>query len=263
MKIPSLFFMLVFSSVMIHAQTQEQKAHYFRAWQGFSKNTPEQMVEVLPSFMTATVDLYEKHNVLSNYIVIIPPRNSPDYIPHELALVAINEEADYRRIRETSEGKAYSDAHWDVFNRSNSRSAAMLLFSDLKSENTLKSNTAYNLINQPTDWSTGVNHVFVATRKSGVTPDAYLNRLKIRLGILYSGAEKFGLKGCIVIANENYEIIYTNWQSQKVYDKTILRSQWKKLQSSAEKDVQTLMSQLTKPYVKNQPVFFDQSYHGR
>src|SRR5688572_13444607 len=89
-------------------------ANYYRVWQGFQKSemTNAEFLNVLSSFMKATVDLY-KSKALNNYIVIIPPAVKPSFVPDELALVALSSKEDYDLIRSTPEGQAYSARHWD------------------------------------------------------------------------------------------------------------------------------------------------------
>lgn len=271
MKISPLFWTLLFlfGSLCVQAQAagsvpqQFKKANYFRVWQGFSKNTPEQMLSVLPAFMTATVDLYVKNKALSNYIVIIPPKESPHYIPHELALVALSSESDYRRIRETAEGKAYSDAHWDVFNRENSKSAPLKKIADLKSEEALISNTAYEILPTPINWAQGVNHIEIRTRREALAPDVYLKNLKSRLQRIQEFGSYVGVQGCIVIANENYEVIYTNWKSQKDFKAAPRKKSWDDLLTVTQADSELLMAQQTKKYKSKSPVDFGQAYHAR
>ncbi|AGH96385.1 hypothetical protein [Pseudobdellovibrio exovorus] len=270
MKISPLFWTLfvLFGSVCAQAQgtgnTQKYfKANYFRVWQGFSKDTPEQMLSALPVFMTGTVDLYVKNKALSNYIVIIPPKESPSYIPHELALVALSSESDYRRIRETAEGKSYSDAHWDVFNRANSKSAPFVKLADLKAEETLISNTAYEVLPTPINWAQGVNYVEIRTRRASLASDVYLKNLKSRLQRIQEFGAYVGIQGCIVLVNENYEVIYTNWKSQKDFKSAPRKKAWDDLLTVTQAESDLLMSQQTKKYRPKSPVDFEQAYHTR
>jgi hypothetical protein len=114
--------MTVLASTLAHA---EVPAGYFRVWEGFQRAdlSKGEFQAAIPSFMQDTVELYGGERALSNYIVVLPPKKKPSFIPDELALVALTSEADYRRIRETAKGKAYGARHWDVFDRDTSRSA--------------------------------------------------------------------------------------------------------------------------------------------
>ena len=98
-------------------------AAYYRVWQGFKKTdlTTDQFKSNLNQLMEDTVSLYHG-KVLNQYLVAIPPKNKPSYIPNEFALVALHNEKDYREIRKTPEGIAYSDLHWEVFDKKTSGS---------------------------------------------------------------------------------------------------------------------------------------------
>ena len=125
----SLLLLLVLLSCT-HMQAQE--AQYFRVWQGFQKTTlsKSDFLLTLPTFMKATVDLYHQQNhALINYIVVIPPKNKPAFIPDELALVALTSKNDYQYIRQTVEGQKYSESHWTLFNKENSKSSEPIISS--------------------------------------------------------------------------------------------------------------------------------------
>lgn len=201
---------LTLASTLV-ACVHAHEATYYRAWQGFAKEGPAPMLSSLPSFMSATIDLYAKNQALSNYFVIIPPANSPAFLPHELALVSLTTEADYRRIRATAEGEAYSAAHWDIFDRATSASAPMQNFGEAP----LVSNTAYNVLGKPVDWSKGVSFAFVGLRKNKLSPSEFLNRLKKHVSEVAAYMEPMGLRGYIIIANDNYEVAYMNWESEE------------------------------------------------
>ena len=249
------------TAVLLSACVHAREGSYYRAWQGFSKTTSQEMLQVLPSFMTQTIDLYAKNQALSNYLVIVPPANSPAFIPHELALVALTEEADYRRIRQTEEGQAYSAAHWDVFNRENSMSAPMLNFDDVI-EAALASNTAYNVFGKPIDWSKGVNYIFIGLRKDTFTPTQFLQRLKQHVAQAKSVMGPKGMRGYIVIANENYEIAYMNWESSEARELAAQTAEAQEVFADARDLMTVLMSQPTKAYQNGDTVTYGEAYHA-
>jgi hypothetical protein len=129
-----VLFLSVFSLLFISSQAFAKDANYYRVWQGFKRSdvTYNDYMKILPSFMEATVDIY-KNRALNQYLVAIPPKNKPDFVPDEFALVALHNEDIYRQIRKTKEGKAYGAAHWDVFQKGSSSSSKMVTdFNTLK-----------------------------------------------------------------------------------------------------------------------------------
>lgn len=253
--------MTLMAAVLLNACVHAREGSYYRAWQGFSKTTPQEMVRVLPAFMTATVDLYAKNQALSNYIVIVPPATAPAYIPHELALVALTAESDYRRIRATEEGAAYSAAHWDVFSKETSVSAPMKNFADEPAP-ALVSGTAYNVLAEPLDWSKGVNYVFIGLRKEGVKPADFLKRLKGHVQLTQQALGGKGLRGYIMIADGNYEIAYMNWESAAAHDQAAATAEAQAAFADAQSLMNSLMYQPTKKYQPGDQVTFGSAYHA-
>lgn len=254
-------FLVLVIAILTNACVHAREGSYYRAWQGFSKTTSQEMMPALPSFMTQTIDLYSKNQALSNYLVILPPANSPAYIPHELALVALTEEADYRRIRQTEEGQAYSAAHWDVFDRGTSSSATMLNFRDV-TDAALTSNTAYNVFGNPIDWSKGVNFIFIGIRKDKFTTGQFLRRLKAHVSQASSVMGPKGMRGYIVIANDNYEIAYMNWESAEAREQASKTAEAQAVFADARDLMNVLMSQPTKAYQPGSPVTYGEAYHA-
>ena len=203
---------MIFLGVTVNAQTID-KAAYFRVWQGFQKPelTSEQFLNELPSFMKNTVDLYQER-ALNNYIVVIPPTNRPAFIPDELALVTLHSKEIYEAIRATPEGQKYSARHWDVFNKSNSKSAAFIDYSKVNPEELIH-NTAYDVIGNQINWARGFNAVFIGIKKSELSSAQFLHKLQSHIELAKSTMQPKGLLGYIIIANDNYEIAYLNWES--------------------------------------------------
>lgn len=215
--IKGIFIMLLVTGTA-EGQNKVDQAAYFRVWQGFQKTelTPDQFLNELPTFMKDTVDLYQQR-ALNNYIVIIPPAHKPSFIPDELALVALNSKATYELIRNTPEGQKYSARHWDVFNKNNSKSATLINYT-LDNPVNLIHNTAYDMIGNQINWAQGYNTVFIGIKKSELTSASFLQRLQNHVELAKSVMTPKGLLGYIVIANENYEVAYLNWESKQAHE---------------------------------------------
>ena len=246
--------------VGVFAQAKEN-ATYFRAWQGFKKAelTNSQFADGLPSFMRDTVDIY-KGRALNNYIVIIPPENKPDYIPDELALVALTSKQGYQDIRATAEGQRYADRHWDIFDKSVSKSADPMVDYAKEKPSVLIHNQSYDIIGKPIDWAHGYNAVFIGTRKADLSTENFLAHLKTHVDLAKSVMMPKGLRGYIVIANENYEIAYLNWSSKAAHDQAVQSIGGKQVFGDAGSFMDVLMYQEAVPFEAGQEVSPNHAY---
>ncbi len=83
----------------------------------------------------------------------------------------------------------------------------------------LESQKAYDLIAQPNDWSRGPTTFFVGLRKAAVTPADFLRHLSEHVRAVANAFKSGGLRGYIVISDENYEVAYMNWESEEAMNK--------------------------------------------
>lgn len=235
-------------------------ASYFRVWQGFSKSNlnSDQFLNEIPSFMKATVDIYQE-KALNNYIVVIPPANKPSYIPDELALVALSSKESYEAIRSTPEGRAYADRHWDVFNKENSKSAVLINYRTQK-PSSLVHNTAYDMIGNQINWASGYNAVFIGTKKLNLSSSAFLQHLQKHIELAQAVMEPKGLRGYILIANDQYEIAYLNWSSKEAHDQAVKSSDGAAVFADARDFMDVLMYQEAKAFSAGQSVFSGEAY---
>lgn len=221
----------------------QEIATYYRPWQGFGRSdlSSTQFLHQLSSLMNSTVQLYGGR-ALSNYIVIVPPKDSPAFLPSEFALVALTSEQDYRQIRSTPEGKSYSEQHWDVFDKSQSKSATLVVYDESRVKK-LEHNVSYDMFGQPLNWSLGHNAVFVGTRKPEVSEQDFMARLQNHIELARNVMGPKGLRGYIVIANENYEVAYLNWISKQAHDQAVASDAGKLVFGDAEGFMNPLMYQ--------------------
>lgn len=237
------FFKAIISWIFIFTSLANAKpaATYYRAWQGFSKPgmSRVEFTEKLTPFMQKTFDVY-RNGELNRYIVVVPPANKPSFIPDELALVALTSETAYKATRSTADGKAYADAHWELFDKSTSKSAPMVnYFKDRPKQ--LQNNTSYDMIATPLDWTTGHTVVFIGVRKNELSINEYLNKLQNHIENVSVKFKNQGLNGYIVIANENYEIAYINWESKAQMEKIFASPEGKAIGDEAGEIMNVLM----------------------
>jgi len=263
MKNKTKLFTLTLASVLAGAlpASAAYEANYFRAWQGFKKSSlsDETFMRELPDFMKKTVDLYQ-NRALNNYIVAIPPLEKPAYIPDEIALVALSSEEDYQSIRNTPEGKKYSARHWDIFDKNTSHSAKHLIDYNQERPDKLDSNWAYDMIGQPIDWSDGVNYVFIGVKKPNGSKGSFLERLKSHIEIARETMEPKGLRGYIVIANENYEIAFLNWESQISHDNAGVSKKGKVVFDDANEFMDVLMYESAAGFTAGKSITYGKAY---
>lgn len=197
-----------------------ERASYYRVWQGFKRAdlSGEAFASSLPSFMQSTVQLYGR-SALNQYVVVIPPAEKPVVVPDEFALIALSDEAAYQNIRGTSEGRAYGESHWKIFERSNSKSAFMVV----GLPDALKSGIAYDLTDGALDWSKGVTYFYLGTRKESISPSQFLTRLRAHVAMTSRVLTPVGMRGYIVIADDNYEAAYMNWESAAAMTKAFAK----------------------------------------
>ncbi len=233
----------------------ETPARYFRIWEGFKRPdlSAQSFVRELPSFMADTVRLYGGRG-LSNYIVVMPPASKPAFVPDELALVAITAESDYRKIRETPEGQAYSARHWDVFDRATSRSAPQFIDYQRTRPSALAEGVAYDVVGEPLDWSTGFTLVYIGVRKEGLAPAEFLKHLRGHIELTRAQMVPRGLRGYIVTAHENYEVAYLNWSSKDAHDRAMASPGSRAVFADAQEIMNALMYQEAVQIVAGSPV---------
>jgi hypothetical protein len=204
---------LIFALLML-SQTvfAVEKAGYYRVWAGYklADLSQDQFQAKLPDFMSG-ISVYG--DVLNQYIVAVPPENKPEGMPDEFALVALQDEASYRAVRETEAGMEYGESHWLLFDRETSKSA------QLKTElpEVLVSGEAYDLSGGPINWRNGYTTFFIGLRKKEMSSDKFLARLKEHVS-LTRATFRTPIGGYIVLANKDYEVAYINWKSKQAMD---------------------------------------------
>ncbi|MGE0634182.1 MAG: hypothetical protein AB7O96_17335 [Pseudobdellovibrionaceae bacterium] len=190
------------------------EANYYRFWQGFKKNnlTEGQFVDAIPDFMKKGVDLYSG-NGISDYLVLMPPSEKPSFVPDEFALLAFDSKESYDKVRATPEGKQYGEDHWQIFERSTSKSAEMRTFSE--GITMLAPNVAYNVLGKPVDIQKSAVFTFVGLKKTGLSSEQFLKNMASHLQLVKKEMGPLGMVGYLALATENYEVAYMMWESEE------------------------------------------------
>ncbi len=172
-------------------------ATFLRFWRGFPKSevSVEQFEDGLNQiFLPATAALAKTPAHLISYQPLLMPTEllQNENFPIELALVEYASEAEYRAYRDTVQGQAYSNLHWDYFDKSASKSTVPISF-----QGTLENDKAY-LIGTDIDWNAGPTFFYVFPN------DEETQRILPRDLV---ALQRNGFKG-VVLSGPTYVMIY-------------------------------------------------------
>jgi hypothetical protein len=87
---------------------------------------------------------------------------------------------------------------------------------------TLIHNQSYNVLGKSIDWQEGYNLVYIGLRKKHLSAEDFLKKLRNHISLFASTMSPKGLKGYIVIANNDYEVAYLNWESKRAHDEAFM-----------------------------------------
>lgn len=231
------------------------KASYYRFWRGFKKPTltDSSFLGAIPNFMNQTLDLY-KGKGLSNYIVGMPPTMKSTYIPDEIALVAFDSEDSYRTLRSTPEGKEYAEAHWDLFNKDNSKSANLEGFDGKQ----LNFEVATDVLGKPVDWSRGVTFFYIGERKKDVSLLQFQSVMTHHVQAVKDAFTPYGIKGYIILLSEHYEIAFMNFDSMGPASQAFASKEGVLIQEESASIMNTVVWNVAAPFEGT--VTYGQSY---
>jgi hypothetical protein len=153
------------------------------------------------------------------YLPAVPPADAPAGTPAEIAIVVYASEAVYQERRNSPEGKAYGDMHWELFDRPATKSDTAVGWT--KNGPALKANVPVDMFEAATDWQCGHGVVYVGRRKADVPADAFLGRLSAHVAHTKAAFGPLGLRGYVVVATEDQEIAWMNWSSKVAADKAL------------------------------------------
>lgn len=164
------------------------------------------------SFVPALPTAYADKGA-SAYIVALPPGSKPAGIADEFALVAWESEAAYKAARETPQGRWHADLHWTVFDRERSRGGTAVPLAGA-----LLAETPYDILQKPVDWQTGYASFYVGLRKTGVSPEEFLKKMREHVQVVAEALVPLGLDGYVMVAGADYEAAYLHWPSREAAD---------------------------------------------
>ena len=128
--------------------------------------------------------------------------------------------------------------HWEIFDKDKSKSGSAVSLES--TGGTINTETPYDVLQKPTDWQCGYSTFFVGTKLDNVKSADFLPGLTKHVNLVRSTFEPVGLKGYIVVGNENMEIAFMNWSSKAAADRA--------MSSPAGKNVVNDAGKIMKPY---------------
>ena len=178
----------------------DTQASYFRFWRGYMQEemTSQEFTRALNSKMLPeTGKLASTSAQLLSYHPVMPTlKNISRYdLPHEMALVEYESQESYNTYRNTRNGRAYSDLHWDVFSRGTSKSAVPETF-----RGALEFGKSYQIVTAANSWNNYDVTFNIYVRKAGVSDSEYALALRGHL----EKQKKPRPAGLIVLIDRNY-----------------------------------------------------------
>lgn len=221
---------------------------YYRFWQGWKRSdlSDSQFFSRLASFMPKTPQTHAK-NGLVGYTVGIPPRNSAQWIPDEIALVTYQSQEIYERAKRTPEGQVYANAHWDLFQRGPSKSSVPQRVNPRRMIS-MKIGHSYDVLSLPVDWKKGFTTFYMGIRRKGLSNQQYEAGMSRHVEGVKRGFYKMGMKGYLVLLTDRYEIAYQNWQSREAFERAMKSNTAKIITKDAKRFLKTFMFQPAQGY---------------
>lgn len=242
---------MIFALALLIVSQSVIAAPYYRFWRGeklaqLSETT--YMKSMAKDFLPMAPKLFPH---LESYLVAMPAVGTG---VDEVALLAYTNEEDYVRGRATAEGTAYSNAHWEIFERATSSS---LVPEALVGKVT--ANKSYDLLKTSLDWSKGHSTFFIGKKRGSLSTEKFLAGLDAHVREFRQGFKSLGLKGYVILVTEDREYAWMNWESEAHATKAFATKLGVKVRADAGELMETLQwSGLTKfgnSLKRNQAVF--------
>jgi hypothetical protein len=195
------------------ASFDSQAASYKRFWRGYSRpdlSSQQFVADVNNKIIPATRELFSKPSGLESYQPVISNMQASSHSPlvaAEFALLQYEAEDTYKKFRETPEGVAYGNLHWEMFDRTTSKSAVVEAYSGA-----VAATHAYDLLGQDIDWKTAHTYFTIYTRDSDTSEVEFLKVVENYLDETRSQASDYGLQALIVLVMNDHIAVYEAWE---------------------------------------------------
>ncbi|MBI3891189.1 MAG: hypothetical protein HY303_06625 [Candidatus Wallbacteria bacterium] len=186
-------------------------------------------------FIPAAPETHAKNGLVA-YVPALPPRPAPAGTPDEIAIVCYESEAVYNVARNTPEGKAYGDLHWQFFDKDKTKSQAAKPFG-----RSLLEDAPVDVIGCGIDWQAGHTAVFIGQRQAAIPADQFLTELTAHVVKARDAFHPQGLDGYIVVATPDREIAFMHWRAREDLDKALAGPEGKAIAADAARLMSTVM----------------------
>jgi hypothetical protein len=192
--------------------TVEASEQMIRFWRGHKHTalSEETFIDGLnQKFIPMTSNLGTTRTSMVGYLPVVPTISTVSDAPDEFALVVYADGETYKTFRATQAGQSYSAAHWDYFDKTNSKSTVAQAF-----VNQVELGKAYYLTPYNGRWDSAYARFTMIERGSGLTDQAYSKNVARWLASVNNeGAdgEGRGHIGRIVLVENNYIATYDLW----------------------------------------------------
>ena len=196
-------------------------------------------------FIPAAPQTHAKNGLVA-YLPALPPQPKPAGIADEFAIVVYESADVYAQAKATPEGQAYSDLHWELFDKAASKSTSAV---NLEStENAIKADIAYDLMQKATDWQTGQATFSIGTRLKTVAAGEFLGRLTQHVQHVRTAFGPLGLDGYVVVATPDQEVAFMHWSSEQAAEQAHASTQGKAVAAERQALMAGLASASAKPF---------------
>jgi len=188
----------------------ETMVKYYRFWRGSPKSeisAKEFKNGLNQIFLPKTAQLSGTPAKLISYAPVLLPKqllNSNQFFPSEVALIGYPSKDDYLSFRKTSEGREYSDLHWEYFDRSQSSSLVPEAYCG-----SVEFKHAYDVMDTDVNWSHGSGFFRVFGCKQETSMECFLSRIKKHIDRLKSQSPE----ALVVLVVQDYILEYSLWKN--------------------------------------------------
>lgn len=182
-----------------------------RVWRGFRRPglVHAEFLKKIASLFAPATPLFQRPLGLTAYLPAMLPKEKPDGLPDEIALVYYESQDVYRQARTFVGGQLYADIHDLVFFREKNLSGSPLKFSGA-----LEPNSAVFHFDSAADWQLGASRVSVVARPSGLDGEAYYRQVAEALRTL-AAQKPAGIDAAVTAVADAYVVHWEHWTSRE------------------------------------------------
>ncbi len=186
-------------------------------------------------FIPAAPQTHAK-NGLVGYVPALPPKGAPAGTPDEIAIVIYESEEVYNLARNTPEGKAYADLHWQFFDKERTKSGAARPFG-----RELAADSPADILGCGLDWQAGHTMVYIGQRRPSISRERFLLEITNHVARARDAFKPQGLDGYIVSATEDQEIAFQHWKRKEQMERALASEDGKAVAADAARIFENVM----------------------